>query len=63
MEFNKATISITKEFPTMKCTCGVEFVLMGLQRLKNDYDEETINVFYQQSKTVYCPYCGKRGDD
>ncbi len=61
MIFNDATISFNHEFPTMKCCdCEVEFVLIGIMRHKNEYDEEIIKYIYQQSKTVYCPYCGKK---
>lgn len=61
MIFNKATISFEQEFPTMKCNdCKVEFVLIGIMRHKNEYEEEITRHIDQQSKNVHCPYCGKK---
>ncbi len=61
MEFNKATISFDQEFPTMKCDdCEVEFILLGITRHKNEYEEEITRYVDQQSKNVFCPYCGKK---
>ncbi len=67
MEFLKATLTIEKEFPTVKCEeCGVEFMLFGINRLRDiEYDfgqEERFHFFTQQSQNLYCPYCGKRGN-
>lgn len=61
MEFNKAILQLSQEFPTMICACGIEFIVLGVLRGKSEYDEEIVNHVYQQAKTVYCPYCGKRG--
>ncbi len=64
MDFDYIKLKIEQKFPTMKCTyCRVEFVLLGVTRHINEYDKETTAYVYQQSKTVYCPYCGKRKED
>lgn len=62
MEFLKAPLTISQEFKTMKCGCGIEFMLFGIVRRKDEETgDEIIDFWPQASRTVCCPYCGKKG--